>query len=67
MVNLEHVDLLDAIQNPHYGLLVITGCILMLALAVLVLRYASYKYPSIRPYVTEVTDINDTDNTEEIS
>ena len=51
MVNLEHVDLADAIQNPHLGLLVVTGCILMLAFAVLVLRYASYKYPSARPTV----------------
>ncbi len=49
MVNLEHVDLMDAIQTPHWGLLVATGGILMLALAVLILRYASYKYPSVRP------------------
>jgi phosphate starvation-inducible membrane PsiE len=48
MVNLEHVDLMNAIQTPHLGLLVVTGCILMLAAAVLVLRYASYKYPSVR-------------------
>jgi len=51
MVNLEHVELMDAIQNPHLGLLVVTGGILMLAIAVLVLRYASYKYPSVRPTV----------------
>jgi protein PsiE len=46
MANLEHAELRDAIQNPHLGLLVVTGGILMLAIAVLVLRYASYKYPS---------------------
>ena len=51
MVNLEHVDLMDAIQNPHLGLLVVTGGILMLSIAVLVLRFASYKYPSERPAV----------------
>ncbi len=51
MINLEHVDLIKAIQTPHLGLLVVTGCILMLAIAVLMLRYASYKYPSVRPTV----------------
>ncbi|MGI9451879.1 MAG: phosphate-starvation-inducible protein PsiE [Geminicoccaceae bacterium] len=48
MVNLEHVELMDAIQNPHSGLLVVTGGILMLAIAVLVLRYASHSFPSAR-------------------
>jgi phosphate starvation-inducible membrane PsiE len=48
MVNLEHVELMDAIQNPHSGLLVVTGGILMLAIAVLVLRYASHSFPSTR-------------------
>ena len=48
MVNVEHVELFDAIQNPHLGLLVTTGCILLLALAVLTLRFASHKYPSVR-------------------
>jgi phosphate starvation-inducible membrane PsiE len=48
MVNLEHIELVDAIQNPHLGLLVVTGCILLLALSVLTLRYASHKYPSVR-------------------
>ena len=51
MVNLEHVDLMGAIQTPHLGLLVVTGSILMLAAAVLVLRYASYKYPSAQPII----------------
>ena len=51
MVNLEHVELIDAIQTPHLGLLVTTGCILLLAIAVLTLRYASYNYPSTRPTV----------------
>ncbi len=48
MVNVEHVEMFDAIQNPHLGLLVVTGCILLLALSVLTLRYASHKYPSVR-------------------
>ncbi len=47
MVKLEHVELIDAIQTPHFGLLVVTGCILLLALAVLTLRYASNRYPSV--------------------
>ncbi|SLN73858.1 phosphate-starvation-inducible protein PsiE [Oceanibacterium hippocampi] len=51
MVNLEHVDLMEAIQHPHLGLLVVTGGIMMLAISVLVLRYASFKYPSARPVV----------------
>ncbi len=51
MVNLEHVDLMDAIQTPHWGLLLVTGGILMLSIAVLVLRYASYNFPSARPIV----------------
>lgn len=49
MVNLEHVDMMDAIQNPHWGLLVATGGILLLSISVLVLRYASFKYPSAGP------------------
>jgi phosphate starvation-inducible membrane PsiE len=56
MVNLEHVELIDAIQAPHYGLLVVTGCILLLAIAVLALRYASYKYPSVRSTVASGTE-----------
>ena len=48
MVNIEHVVLIDALQTPPLGLLVVTGCILLLALAVLTLRYATYKYPSVK-------------------
>ncbi len=48
MVNLEHVVLIDALQTAHLGLLIVTGCILLLALSVLTLRYASYKYPSVK-------------------
>ncbi len=48
MVNLEHVVLIDALQTAHLGLLIVTGCILLLALAVLTLRYATYKYPSVK-------------------
>jgi phosphate starvation-inducible membrane PsiE len=62
MVNLEHVDLVQAIQTPHLGLLVVTGCILFLAIAALVLRVASYKYPSVRPKVESATgDAEDMD------
>ena len=46
MVNLEHVDLASALHTAHLGLLVVTTGILLLAVAVLLLRYASYKYPS---------------------
>ena len=56
MVNLEHVDLMDAIQNPHWGLLVVTVGILLLAFAVLVLRYASFKYPSSPPAARDGED-----------
>lgn len=48
MVNFEHVDLMDAIKTPHWGLLLVTGGILMLSFAVLILRFASYKYPSVQ-------------------
>jgi phosphate starvation-inducible membrane PsiE len=48
LVNLEHVETIEALQTLHLGLLVVTGCILLLALAVLTLRYATYKYPSVR-------------------
>ncbi len=48
MVNIEHIELIDAIQTPHLGLLVVTGCILLLAIAVFTLRYATYKYPSVK-------------------
>lgn len=61
MVNLEHVDLINAIQTPHLGLLVVTGCILMLAFAVLVLRYASFKYPSARSKSSDDKDIRSGD------
>ncbi len=61
MANLEHVDMMAAIQTPHYGLLLITSCILLLAFAVLILRYASFKYPSLPPLLTEITDPNAVD------
>lgn len=51
MVNFEHLDLKSAISTPHWGLVVVTGGILVLAAAALVLRYASFKYPSDRPTV----------------
>lgn len=53
MVNFEHLDLKTAIHTPHLGLLVVIGGIVLLALSVLVLRYASYKYPSVRPAPAE--------------
>ena len=48
MANLEHIDLEKAITEPHYGLIVVTAGILVLSIAVLILRYASYSYPSVR-------------------
>ncbi len=48
MANLEHIDLEKTIQEPHYGLIVVTAGILVLSIAVLILRYASYSYPSVR-------------------
>ena len=48
MISLEHVEAIDITQTPHLGLLVVTGCILLLAIAVLTLRYATHMYPSVR-------------------
>lgn len=63
MVNLEHVDLVNAIITPHLGLLVVTGCIFMLALSVLVLRYASFKYPArqMKPAPSKTKNSEDMD------
>jgi phosphate starvation-inducible membrane PsiE len=51
MVNFEHLDLEAAISTPHWGLVVVTGGIFVLALSALVLRYASFKYPSDPPSI----------------
>lgn len=51
MINFEHIDLESAIHTPHWGLVVVTGGILLLSVAVLVLRYASYKFPAEHPSV----------------
>ena len=51
MVNFEHLDLKSAIHTPHLGLVVVTGGILLLAISVFVLRYASYKYPAEHPTI----------------
>ena len=56
MVNLEHVEIMEAIQTPHLGLVVVTGSIFLLSIAVLVLRYASYKYPSAQPSIRGESD-----------
>lgn len=56
MVNLEHVELMEAIQNPHLSLLLVTGGILMLSVAVLLLRYGSHKYPAARPSIRAGVD-----------
>ena len=48
MVNVEHSGLMDAILRPHWGLFIVSGSILLLAASVLILRYASYNYPSER-------------------
>ena len=47
--NLAHEGEAIAMHDLDLHLLAITGSILLLALAALVLRYASYKYPSKRP------------------
>ncbi len=51
MVNFEHLDLKSAIHTPHLGLVVVTGGILLLAVSVLVLRFASFKYPAEHPAI----------------
>ncbi|MCB1436368.1 MAG: phosphate-starvation-inducible PsiE family protein [Rhodobiaceae bacterium] len=48
MANVEHIDIQAAIHTPHWGLIIVTIGVLLLAFAVLILRYASYKYPSDR-------------------
>ena len=53
MVNFEHIDLKTAINTPHMGLIVVTSGILLLSVAVLVLRFASYKYPSEHPSIRD--------------
>ncbi len=62
MVNLEHEDLRAAIETPHFGLLLVSGGILMLAVAVLVLRFASFRYPSERPNVRKNPDPGGSEN-----
>ena len=55
MVNYEHLDMESAIHTPHLGLVVVIGGIVLLAISLLLLRYASYKYPSERPAASGVT------------
>ena len=40
------IDFVSEVHKPDEGILVVIGGILLLALAVLALRYGSYKYPS---------------------
>lgn len=40
-------------HNPSEGVLIISGAIVLLALGVLILRYGSYKYPSVGPDAME--------------
>lgn len=51
VVNLEHADIIRTEHAPNLDLLVVSGGILLISLAVLVVRYASYRYPSVRPPV----------------
>ena len=52
-VNLAHEGEAADFHDLDLHLLAITGSILLLAVAALVLRYASYKYPSKRPAVSD--------------
>ena len=47
VVNLEHNDIVQPSHVPNLDLLVVSGGILLVSLAVLVIRYASYRYPSL--------------------
>lgn len=47
--NLLHEDKIDEFRDIDVHLALVTGSILVLAVAGLVVRYASYKYPSARP------------------
>jgi protein PsiE len=52
-VNLAHEGEVADYYHLDLHLALVTGSILLLALAALVLRYASYKYPSKRPTVSD--------------
>ena len=47
VVNLEHSDIVQPSHVPNLDLLVVSGGILLVSIAVLVVRYASYRYPSV--------------------
>jgi len=49
MANVEHFDIQIAISTPHWGLIIVILGVFVLSVAVLILRYASYKYQSDRP------------------
>jgi len=51
--NLAHEGEIADFHDLDVHLALVTGSILLLALAALVLRYASYKYPSKRPAVSD--------------
>ena len=52
-VNLAHEEEVAEYRDLDIHLAAVTGSILLLALAALVLRYASHKYPSKRPPVSD--------------
>ena len=52
-VNLAHEEPAAEYRDLDIHLALVTGSILLLALAALVLRYASHKYPSKRPPVSD--------------
>ena len=52
-VNLAHEEPIADYYDLDVHLALVTGSILLLALAALVLRYASHKYPSKRPSVSD--------------
>ena len=53
VVNLEHSDIVQPSHAPNLDLLLVSGGILLVSLALLVVRYASYRYPSIGTPVRE--------------
>lgn len=61
MANVEHVDIHSAISTPHWGLVIVTGGILVLSFAVLILRYASHNYPSVTPAPRHAPQTGDED------
>jgi hypothetical protein len=48
--------------EPEYNVITIAGAILLLAAAVLLVRFASFKYPSAPPSAKDRSDLADADH-----